>query len=558
MAAWPVVAAAEAWSAGENPSFVLALIGVALAAVPAAATAFGLRGARKLAEGFALAGLVIAIVVVLRNGVSLSVVPAAGYFVVYAFLWQERSRQERAAASKEYEVPPLDHPLSWLKENVEAIAVAFIMALVIRCFCIEVFKIPSSSMEPTSLIGDRIMVSKLAYALQDPDRFECAVFKFPLNPMKNYIKRIVGLPGEELVLFRGNVYARPLEGGDRKLRIQRKTLKAQRTLWIPAWSRQDGPLLQNKKSFEDRFTPDRAGTTTVRDGVLSGGGPGKVLWIASDITDRHLLTSPGDPWEIVNDVAFDALLNLQAGPGRFWIRFEHDLGPFELSLSTSGASALYREGKPHPLKTAAFPAGKDVRVEFLIFDGQAVVLFDGRVQAELVFQETLDDVYQTVNAGSLRFGADDARFTLSGLHVGQDIYHKPPRDVERPMTRERPLRIPPGKYFMLGDNVNNSHDGRAWKKRTILLRNGTKVVYESSNESTDFESRKAWADRNGKSSPPDLLIREDENGHEWALDSSEIERREPDEPYEFVESRFLIGRAFAVCWPLSRSFRRIR
>ena len=126
------------------------------------------------------------------------------------------------------------------------------------------------------------------------------------------------------------------------------------------------------------------------------------------------------------------------------------------------------------------------------------------------------------------------------------------------MTKERPLRIEPGRYFMLGDNVNNSHDGRAWKKRTLLLRNGKTVVYESSNETTDYESRKAWADRNGKSTPPDLLIREDEHGHEWALDSSEYERRLPDEAYEFVESRFLIGRAFAVCWPLSRSFRRIR
>src|SRR5262245_26624876 len=224
---WPAAAAVSAWRAGQTPGFVLALAGVVLAGGPPAALALGFGWAKRLAEAFALAGMAIGILFVLRNGVTLLAVPAAGYFVVYAFLTHERFRAAGPAKSAKLDEP--EHPLAWLKENVEAIAVAFIMALVIRCFCVEVFKIPSSSMEPTLLGdsmehgGDRIMVTKLTYAVQDVGRFEPVVFKFPLNPMKNYIKRVVGLPGEKFMLYRGNVYTAPDGSADPAFRIRRKS-----------------------------------------------------------------------------------------------------------------------------------------------------------------------------------------------------------------------------------------------------------------------------------------------------------------------------------------------
>src|SRR5262245_29871966 len=152
MALWPAVAAVATWNAGELPSFYLAVIGIVLAALPSVALALGFSWARKMAEAFALAGMALGILFVLRNGISLLAVPSVGYLVVYAYLSHERFRAEDKAA-KTSETPAAEHPMAWVKENVEAIAVAFIMALVIRCFCVEVFKIPSSSMEPT-LLGD--------------------------------------------------------------------------------------------------------------------------------------------------------------------------------------------------------------------------------------------------------------------------------------------------------------------------------------------------------------------------------------------------------------------
>lgn len=566
LALWPASAAFVTWRAGEMSSFTLALIGVGLAAIPAVATGLGWRSSRKLAEAFALAGITLGVLFVLRNGISLLAVPAVGYLVVYSFLSHERIRGPEAARAKPAEPPSPEHPLAWVKENVEAIAVAFIMALVIRCFCVEVFKIPSSSMEPTLLgdtstrSGDRIMVTKLTYALQDVARFEPVVFKFPGNPMKNYIKRVVGLPDEKFMLYRGNVYASPGVDARPDFRIQRKSLRTQRSIWIRSWDREDRPLLQNWDNFKDHFTADRGDVSAIRDGVLSGGGPGSVSWSAKRITDGHL-GELSRVSELVSDILFEADVTLQSGSGRFWVRIAHDFGPFELSLNPGGGSTLKREDQAGALKTAAFPTGRRVRVEFMIFDGRACVLFDGRMQADLIFQETLDEAEPTPVRGGLQFGAEGVQFALSNLRVAQDIHYKPKLDGSNPLAlaRDNPLKIKPGNYFMLGDNVNNSHDGRAWRKHSVKLKTGELVEYESQAEGK-HEAKEAWARRHGKDSLPRIYIEADFDGHEQAIYDEQIapDGEKRDQPIPFVEGRYIIGRAFAVCWPLSRSFRLIR
>jgi signal peptidase I len=566
LALWPAAAAVDAWREGATPSFVLALAGVALAAVPAAATALGFAWARKVAEAFALAGMAIGILYVLRNGVTLLAVPAVGYFVVYAFLSHDRFRKEGKTA-KPAEPPPAEHPLAWLKENVEAIAVAFIMALVIRCFCVEVFKIPSSSMEPTLMgdnpadgrSGDRIMVTKLTYALQTVARFEPVVFKFPLNPMKNYIKRVVGLPDEWFMLDRGNVFTAPKREGP--FTIQRKPLQSQRSIWIRSWDREDRPLLQSRETFESHFKTEGKSASSLRDGQLIGSGPGSVSWIPrKNLDDGHLGDGRHHPVS-VNDVLFEADLKLSSGSGHFWVRIDHDFGPFELRLSASGGSVLMRDKQSHPLKTAAFPSGA-VHVEFMVYDGQAIVMFDGREQQALVFQTRLDEGEGLTNENGLAFGAEGTPFVLSQLRIAQDIHYKPKDEGQGfALSKRYPLHIPPGNYFMLGDNVNNSHDGRAWRKHTIVMKDGRLVEFESQAKVQRPHAAEAWARRHGKETAPDIYIESDVHGHEQGIyrddDIAPGGERES-EAAPFVEGRFIIGRAFAVCWPLSRSMRLIR
>src|ERR671922_2770012 len=108
---------------------------------------------------------------------------------------------------------PQDRPKSAFREYAESIIIAIILALVIRTFVVQAFKIPSGSMEDTLLIGDHILVNKLSYGLQipftdakvrafglvgDPQRGDVIVFPYPRDPTRDFIKRVIGLPGERV------------------------------------------------------------------------------------------------------------------------------------------------------------------------------------------------------------------------------------------------------------------------------------------------------------------------------------------------------------------------
>jgi len=97
---------------------------------------------------------------------------------------------------------------SIIREYAEAIIIALLLALVIRAFVIQAFKIPSGSMKPTLLVGDHILVNKFLYGIKlpywnhelihisDPKRQDIVVFRYPVDPSKDFIKRVVGLPGD--------------------------------------------------------------------------------------------------------------------------------------------------------------------------------------------------------------------------------------------------------------------------------------------------------------------------------------------------------------------------
>jgi len=117
------------------------------------------------------------------------------------------------------------HKKSVGREYLESIVVAVILALFIRTFAVQAFKIPTGSMEPNLLIGDHLLVNKLVYSpslgpFEDTlfgkkriERGHVVVFKFPEDPTRDFIKRVVGLPGET-VEIRGRqvlVDGRPLD-----------------------------------------------------------------------------------------------------------------------------------------------------------------------------------------------------------------------------------------------------------------------------------------------------------------------------------------------------------
>jgi signal peptidase I len=107
---------------------------------------------------------------------------------------------------------------SGLRENIEAILVAIVLALFIRTFIIQAFKIPSGSMKETLKIGDHILVNKFIYGIKipflqttivpitNPKRGDIVVFKFPEDPSKDFIKRVIGVAGDVVEVHDKKVY----------------------------------------------------------------------------------------------------------------------------------------------------------------------------------------------------------------------------------------------------------------------------------------------------------------------------------------------------------------
>lgn len=115
------------------------------------------------------------------------------------------------------------------REYAESIAIAILLALVIRTYLVQAFKIPSGSMEDTLAIGDHLLVNKFIYGtklpfsdnrvlkIRDPRRGDVIVFEYPEDPSKDFIKRVIGTPGDvveekdKMVYVNGKLYVNPHE-----------------------------------------------------------------------------------------------------------------------------------------------------------------------------------------------------------------------------------------------------------------------------------------------------------------------------------------------------------
>tara|TARA_B100001248_G_C27281480_1_gene407960 strand:- start:66 stop:800 length:735 start_codon:yes stop_codon:yes gene_type:complete len=117
----------------------------------------------------------------------------------------------------------------FLKENLKTLIYALIIAVIIRSLIIQPFYIPSSSMEPNLLVGDRLFVTKYSYGyskhsfpfsppifqnrffFKEPERGDVIVFKTPADNRTDYIKRLVGLPGDKIQFIDSNLYLNSIE-----------------------------------------------------------------------------------------------------------------------------------------------------------------------------------------------------------------------------------------------------------------------------------------------------------------------------------------------------------
>ena len=129
-----------------------------------------------------------------------------------------------------------------LIDNFKTLFAALLIAILIRSLIVQPFYIPSSSMEPTLLVGDRIFVTKFSYGFskhsfpfspsfsenrffsKKPTQGDLVVFKTPADNRTDYIKRLIGLPGDEIQFINGEIFIN-------KKKIERKKIEISKTIW---------------------------------------------------------------------------------------------------------------------------------------------------------------------------------------------------------------------------------------------------------------------------------------------------------------------------------------
>ena len=191
---------------------------------------------------------------------------------------------------------------SLVREYAEALAIAFVLALVIKFFLFQAFSIPSGSMEKTLLIGDYLLVNKLSYGIRNPldnkvlipigqpQRGDVVVFIFPQDPSKDYIKRVIGLPGDTVqiankkVLVNGKVYETP-------------QAHYEDTLIIPA---PRSPIESARDNFGPVVVPPRLAIS---------------LWVTTGTTAMTAASGASCPW-ITSGARPWSFISLGRGPSR--------------------------------------------------------------------------------------------------------------------------------------------------------------------------------------------------------------------------------------------------
>lgn len=426
------------------------------------------------------------------------------------------------------------------RETFESIVVAFVLAFLFRTFIAEAFVIPTGSMAPTlfgrhkdvvcpqckfayevgaseelddegnQLLrriskatcpncryeaeikelsvfkGDRILVNKFPYEIADPSRWDVCVFKFPEVPERNYIKRMIGLPGEAIRLSRGDVYAR--KSGEADFRIQRKDdANKQDSIQIVVYDDQHPPQALLKQGWPERWSGMRS---TPEDDSQGGYTPDAALWKIDAAARRYLLENASEEftwlryrhivpqlfdWKNIDDgkgpaaepkpqlitdyYGYNSFRSHEANDDIFWVgdltvsgrvQVQNPLGPqaaailelvegyrqyrCEIDFAT-GEATLSRSDDLNPTgpfvtmgqaKTALKGPGEH-RFKFANVDDRLVLWIDGREVSfgdGAIYQPPVLPGPQPADLSPVGVAIRGAKATVSELLIRRDIYYR--------------------------------------------------------------------------------------------------------------------------------------
>lgn len=523
------------------------------------------------------------------------------------------------------------------RETVESIAVAIILAFLFRGFVAEAFVIPTGSMAPTlrgrhmdivcpecdfeyntgasmeneedgrangevtvtccpvcnfplplnkavepnhrSFNGDRILVSKFAYQLSEPERWDVIVFKYPGNAKQNYIKRLVGLPGETLRIRHGDIHTVNADGSTSIVRKSPSKLKAMMHVvddsdhvapklravdWPSRWQaasavsedqqwRQaaddSGYILQS--GAEDTWLRYRHLAPHPGDwGAIEAGF--RPTWLEGTegalITDYYSYNDHqagghemGTAW--VGDLAFEAKVDVQSDQGELLLelieggthyqcRIDVSTGKASLTISDfEGNAQSFDDGKLSRTATTSLKGQGTRSIRFsncddqlLLWIGEKVVEFDGPTtytpRADVVPQWSPAD---PGDMAPIRVGGKGVNLALNRLRVLRDIYYLA-QEADRRYHSEYEGSI------WQGDLDSAIYDPHSWaessvfkERRTAEFKLDEDQFFPLGDNSPQSKDARLWSD----------------GSHDTGYHS----------PPPYVERELLIGKALVVYWP---------
>jgi len=449
------------------------------------------------------------------------------------------------------------------RDNIEAVTVSIITIVLFKYFVLEAYKIPTGSMQPTLMgntetgIFDRVLVDKFSFHTREPERFEVVVFKYPLNRAQNFIKRIVGMPGEELEIRDGDLFRRPLDADGRGsgdwqvLRRSRAIEDAQLRLldtsqgWHfqgQGWT-QAGADIVGTGPGRAEFPPPAKGpfeVSSIRDGYTDGYPRSIVTKVdsrnkgsqANEVSDLRATTA------VRADAATkEVRLVLREGKRRF--RFllpgpaaAEDARPSIEASDPEGGMARVTAVASEPWRLRA---GASIDVLAQNLDDLLTLELEGLAPLTLEVPAAGD---QRASGLALETEGGGARF--EDVELSRDIFYT--------VQRQRVTRwtIPLGSYVMLGDNPQDSSDGRDWQLAGIEVLAGPDAGEVVRGNHRERENPR-WVGGRGDGG---MLFFRDELGELRWYDDSDFKKL-PEVAAPLVGRDAIVGRAVLVVWPLS-------
>jgi len=448
---------------------------------------------------------------------------------------------------------------------------AIIVAVMLKYFLIEAYKIPTGSMQPTLMgnpetqIFDRVLVDKLSYHYRSPKRFEVAVFKYPLDRSMNYIKRIVGVGPEWLRIQNGDLWRSERAKNDPpRYETDWTVLRRPRNVQADTWKALDEGApgraqwrrlgdATNWEVDEDRIVAKGDGSLRLPDAGsfmddFYDGYPRKVR---EGLRRRRGIPSGNNP---VGDLRFEAEITAAEGCEEIQIELREGsrIYSFRLpgpaaaedqtaailasDLSRSARSPLARDREARLEEPWRLRAGAGVEV--------AVENLDDRLALELDGKEVLsiDVPSATDQASYLNVRVVGGEVEFNEVEVYRDIYYLTERvKVYRWYVEE-------DHYVMLGDNTQDSSDSREWTLARYHLPEVEGVV-AGNYRGEEENPRRVPGGQQGTM----FFFRDEWGTLHSCLDSERRNAVPTNELRSQVPRGMITGRALIVFWPLKPS-----